>query len=137
MALIEATSDYFSSVSNVIRVLLADTKRISQFLASKYKEITGSQSSDSPLNSLLIDHYRTQIPLEFEIEFDAWRQTKTFLNDMIMTRAKADTLYRTSSILLIYFCVSKAPIRSKQNSPLPDKDLQSIYSDLGLALYRT
>jgi len=53
MALIEATDDYFSSVSKVIRGILADTKKLASFLLSKYASIMNT----TPLNTLLIDHH--------------------------------------------------------------------------------
>jgi putative GTP pyrophosphokinase len=134
MALIEATSDYFSSVNQTIQQVLADTKKIAEFLSSKYATITSMAPADSPLNSLLIDHYRAQISSTFEADFENWWKSKQFLRTIIATRRNGEALYRTPSILLVYFCVSVAPTLAKQDSPLTDKELQPIYSDLGLAL---
>lgn len=134
MALIEATSDYFSAVSKVIKHVLADTKKLSDFLASKYVAVTSRPAAESPLNSLLIDHYRSLIGETFDADFENWWAGKAYLVDNIIARAGSVALYRTPSILLLYFCVSKAPTLAKQDSPLTDKELQPIYSDLGLAL---
>jgi ppGpp synthetase/RelA/SpoT-type nucleotidyltranferase len=134
MALIEATSDYFSSVSKVIKRVLADTKKLSDFFSSKYTMLTKSPAVESPLNSILVDHYRSQVSESFEADFENWWKNKTYLADTIVGRAKSMALYRTPSIFLVYFCVSKAPTLAKQDSPLTDKELQPIYSDLGLAL---
>jgi putative GTP pyrophosphokinase len=134
MALIEATRDYFSSVSKTIKQVLADTQKVTEFLASKYAVIFTTDPADSPLNSLLIDHYRAQLSSTFEADFERWWSGKTFLAETIAARRGSDALYRTPSILLVYFCVSAAPTLAKQDSPLSDKELQPIYSDLGLAL---
>ena len=131
---IEATSDYFSSVNQVIQQVLADTKRIGTFLLSKYSAVTNTVAVESPLNSLLIDHYKSQIGASFETDFESWWMGKGFLGELITVRRDVAALYRTPSILLVYFCVSTAPKRAKQDSPLTDKELQPIYSDLGLAL---
>jgi putative GTP pyrophosphokinase len=134
MALIEATSDYFSSVNKVIQQVLADTKKVAEFLSSKYAAITSTAPDDTPLNSLLIDHYRTQLSATFESDFEFWWNTKTFLAEIIASRCENTSLYRTPSVLLVYFCVSVAPTLAKQDSPLTEQELQPIYSDLGLAL---
>jgi putative GTP pyrophosphokinase len=134
MALIEATSDYFSSVNKTIQQVLADTKKVAEFLSSKYAAISSTAPADSPLNSLLIDHYRAQLGSAYEADFESWWSSKKFLAEIIASRRKNEALYRTPSILLVYFCVSVAPTLAKQDSPLTDKELQPIYSDLGLAL---
>jgi putative GTP pyrophosphokinase len=134
MALIEATGDYFSSVNKTIQRVLADTKKLAEFLSSKYATISSAAPVDSPLNSLLIDHYRAQVGQSFEADFENWWRGKKFLGEIITARRKGESLYRTPSILLVYFCVSVGPTLAKQNSPLTDKELQPIYSDLGLAL---
>jgi putative GTP pyrophosphokinase len=134
MALIEATSDYFSSLSNTIQRVLVNTRKLSEFLSSKYAAISGAAPTDSPLNALLIDHYRVQLSDTFEADFQRWWKGKTFLAEIIAARREGVALYRTPSILLVYFCVSIGPTLAKQDSPLTDKELQPIYSDLGLAL---
>jgi putative GTP pyrophosphokinase len=134
MALIEATSDYFSAVSNVIQQLLADTKKLTAFLSSRYAEIVGVGPSESPLNSLLVDHYGAQVSTNFEADFETWWATKKFLAQIIFQRRVDVAIYRTPSILLLYFCVSSAPARAKEGSPLTEKELEPVYSDLGLGL---
>jgi ppGpp synthetase/RelA/SpoT-type nucleotidyltranferase len=134
MALIEATSDYFSSVNKVIQAILADTKKLSEFLAAKYATLTTQATAESPLNSLLIDHYKSFVGVTFENDFEKWWRSKSYLESRISERAQSAALYRTPAVLLVYFCVSSAPVRAKQDSPLTDNELQLIYSDLGLAL---
>ena len=98
MALIEATSDYFSSVNQVIQQVLADTKRIGTFLLSKYSAVTNTVAVESPLNSLLIDHYKSQIGASFETDFESWWMGKGFLGELITVRRDVAALYRTPSI---------------------------------------
>lgn len=135
MALIEATGDYFSSVSNVIQRVLADTKKVATFLSTRYEAVTGNKPLDTPLNSLVIDHYRTLLTETFEVDFEDWWTKKTFLAEIIHQRRSTAALYRMPSILLVYFCVSTTPTLAKEGSPLTEKELQPIYSDLGLGLY--
>jgi hypothetical protein len=134
MALIEATSDYFSSLNRTIKQTLAETKKLAQFLAARYAAILGAESKESPLNSLLIDHYGKFAGVKFEEEFELWWRGKSFLTKTINVRRSGIALYRTPAILLLYYCASVVPILAKRDSPLTDKELQPIYSDLGLAL---
>jgi len=135
MALIEATSDYFSAVNNVIQRVLADTKKVATFLSTKYEAVTGDKPDDTPLNSLVIDHYRTFLTQTFEADFEDWWRKKAFLAGIIYQRRSAAALYRTPSVLLVYFCVSMTPSLAKEGSPLTERELQPIYSDLGLGLH--
>lgn len=134
MALIEATSDYFSSVNKTIQEVLADTRAVADFFASTYAAVFEAPAIDTPLNSLLIDHYRAMLNKPFESDFRSWWERKSFLREAIGARRDTNALYRTPSILLVYFCVSASPTMAKHSSPLTDKELQPIYSDLGLAL---
>ena len=134
MALIEATSDYFSSLNRTIQQTLAETRKLAQFLADKYVGIFGAESTKSPLNSLLIDHYCRFAGGKFEEEFEVWWRGKSFLAKTINARRSGVALYRTPAILLLYYCASVVPILAKRDSPLTERELQPIYSDLGLAL---
>jgi putative GTP pyrophosphokinase len=134
MALIEATSDYFTAVNDEVQAAVAKSKKISSFLDKCYSDWIGSEPSQGPLESLLIDHHMKFVSENFETQFKDWWSNKNFLMDTIRERREASVTYRLSAILLLYFCASIHPAATKQNSPLPDKELGYIYSDLGLSL---
>jgi putative GTP pyrophosphokinase len=134
MALIEATSDYFSNVHGVIQAAVVRGEKLAMFLAEKYQEWIGFPSTVTPLNSLVVDHYKDLLPDNFDSDFDRWMKDKPFVRDIIAERLNDQALYRIPSILLVYYCVSKTPQRAKENSPLTDGELAPIYSDLGKAM---
>jgi putative GTP pyrophosphokinase len=134
MALIEATDDYFSQVNYVINQALKNAKELILFLASRYTELVGEPPHDTPLNSLIVDHYKS-IATNFDKEFDVWINEKSYIADIVKERAPRLALYRVPSIFLVYYCVSVSPRLARIDSPLRDAELEPIYSDLGLALH--
>lgn len=134
MALIEATSDYFTAVNDEIQAALATSKETSALLDTCYSEWLGVEPSEGPLQSLLVDHYAKLITESFESDLRRWWSEKSFLREIILQRRKELVTYRLSAILLVYFCVSNFPAMSKQDAPLPDRALAHIYSDLGRSL---
>jgi putative GTP pyrophosphokinase len=134
MALIEATSDYFTAVNNEIQTALAKSNEITKSLNKYYAEWIGCDPSEGPLQSILVDHYASFVDEQFEARLRDWWSKKKYIKQTIQERRNGSVTYRLSAILLLYFCASNYPARTKQNSPLPDKELSHIYSDLGLSL---
>jgi ppGpp synthetase/RelA/SpoT-type nucleotidyltranferase len=135
MALIEATDDYFRHVDQAIQAAVATDRKLLEFLSRRYEELVGTPAADSPLNSLLIDHYKRFAAAEFQADFDRWVGSKMYVADFVRERAPNVALYRAPAVLLVYYSVAKARRLAREDSPLRDDELEPIYSDLGLALY--
>jgi putative GTP pyrophosphokinase len=134
MALIEATSDYFTAVHEEIQAALEKSNTITKVLNAHYAKWIGVDPSDGPLQSALVDHYAAFVDDQFESRLSEWSQAKDYLAATIRQRRDKSVTYRLSAILLLYFCASNFPARTKQNCPLSDKELSSIYSDMGMSL---
>jgi ppGpp synthetase/RelA/SpoT-type nucleotidyltranferase len=134
MALIEATSDYFTAVNNEIQAAIAKSNGITQILHKCYLEWIGETPSTGPLQSILVDHYSGFVNGDFEMQLREWWAQKSFLEDAITSRRGTQVHYRLSAILLVYFCASRFAAGAKKDSPLADNELGLIYSDLGQAL---
>lgn len=134
MALMEATSDYFTAVNNEIQTALARTKDISHILDKHYLAWIGEPPTSGPLQSLLVDRYATLVGDNFEASLQSWWDEKSFLKDSIRTRRDNQITYRVSAVLLAYYCVSKFPAQAQHESPLSDPELAQLYSDLGRSL---
>lgn len=133
MALIEATDDYFLQVAKLIATATVGSKEMEAFLEKTYREFVGNSPDDGGLNSLFIDHYASMIGDGFENELREFLISKPYIAERVCQRFN-QAIYRVSSILLVYYCVSNFPNAAMQNSPVDDDDLRMIYSDLGLAL---
>lgn len=132
MALIEATDDYFAEVRRKLDLAQAPGRRVAAEVTRLYREFTGLEPELSPLNDLLIDHYKAWAKEGFEEEFAAFVNDKAFLAVIIKERAAYELLYRQPAILLAYWVVKKAPRTASQECPLTQNELNPIYSDLGL-----
>lgn len=69
MALIEATDDYFMQVRERLALAQAPGQRVAAVVGKAYGEFTGLQPDISPLNIILIDHFKQWARDNFEAEF--------------------------------------------------------------------
>lgn len=132
MALIEATDDYFAEVRRKLDLAQAPGREVAAEVARLYREFTGLEPEPSPLNELLVDHYKAWAKEGFKEELAAFLNEKAFLADTIKERGASELLYRQPAILLAYWVVRQAPRTASQDSPLTQDELNPIYSDLGL-----
>lgn len=134
MALIEATDDYFTQVRERLALAQAPGLQIAAVVDRQYGEFTGLDPDVSPLNTLLIDHYKTWAAEGFAAELEAFLTEKAFLADFIRERAPRELLYRQPGVLLVYWAISRAPRKAAAGSPLSDAELAPLYGDLGQRL---
>lgn len=132
MALIEATDDYFTQVRQKLELAQAPGQRVAAAVQAAYQPFTGLEPQPSPLNTLLVDHFRRWAKEGFEAELGAFLQEKAFLAERIQERAAVDLLYRQPALLLVYWAIKQAPRQVSVDSPLSDAELAPLYGDLGL-----
>ena len=134
MALIEATDDYFTQVRQRLEKAQAPGQQVTNILDRLYREFTDLEPQPSPLNTLLVDHFKQWAREDFQADLVAFIQEKTFLADFIRERAPTDLLYRQPAALLVYWAIKQAPRTAATNGPLSNDELAPFYSDLGLRL---
>jgi len=136
MALIEATGDYFDELDKLITEQVRPQEILNEYLISAYQELVTvpPSGSDSPLNKMIIDYYAG-----FEgVSLDGlrkWIGENKFIGERIRERKDRRSVFQLPAILLAFFCASTAPNRSKNDNPMPDMDLETIFSDLGKSLW--
>lgn len=131
MALIEATDDYFMQVRERLALAQAPGGRVAMIVDKFYQALTGVKPDISPLNDLIIDHFKKWAKEDFELSITNFVDDKKFLADVIRSRVGSGLLYRQSGILLVYWAISQAPREISYDSPLSDDELAPLYSDLG------
>lgn len=131
MALIEATDDYFTDVRKRLYLAQAPWKKVASIVDSRYQNFTGLAPDPSPLNTLIIDHYKQWALENFEREIDDFLEKKRFLADFIRERASGDLIYRQPGVLLLYWAIAQAPRAAAAEGPIPSSELAMLYSDLG------
>lgn len=135
MALIEATDDYFSQVVDLIRETGKDYQEVEETIFWSFEKITGKKPSKSPLNTSIIDHYKSELTGDFNLDLEAWLSRKPYIADVLKNSDPENILFDVPAVLLVMFLVSERPDATKHNSPLSDDELAPIYSIFGHALY--
>lgn len=134
MALIEATDDYFTQVRERLAQAQAPGQKVSAFLDGLYRDVVSRQPDPSPLNTLIVDHYKKWAIENFEVEIGTFFEGKAYLADFVRERAPTQLLFRQPGILLVYWAIQQAPRGAVLNSPLSDDELAPLYGDLGQRL---
>ncbi len=134
MALIEATSDYFTELNNLIADQVNPLKNILQIVSDQYSIIVGHSpgNDDTPLNGLILDRYAVNIATDHIL---LWLSTRKWIGKRISEHKEIHSVFNLATILIIYYKVGVEPLTTQENCPIPDIDLQLIYSDLGKSIY--
>lgn len=131
MALIEATDDYFTQVRQKLQMVQAPGQQVAAVVDAAYRLFIGLEPERSPLNTLLVDHFRKWANEGFEAQLNAFLTEKPFLAERVQERTSMH-LYRQPAVLLIYWAIKQAPRQAAVNSPLSNDELAPFYGDLGI-----
>jgi hypothetical protein len=134
MALIEATADYFNQLNKLIADQVDPLKNTVRKLSEQYFEIVGRQpgNGDTPLDGLILDRYAVEVDPE---DISAWLSSRRWIGSRVAEYSKMHPVFKLPTILIVYFKVGTEPMTASVNCPIPDQDLQLIYSDLGMSMY--
>jgi hypothetical protein len=133
MALIEATSDYFVDVAQLIERLVTPTRKLSEGLAYLYQEAVGVPAEPTKAESLILEAFGSDDPALLDKLRD-FLHSKDFVAERIAERAKTKMLFRQPSILLVYQAVAESPRQAATKWPLTANELAPMYSDLGTSM---
>lgn len=134
MALIEATTDYFAELTDLIARSVAPARELSRQMDELYRELIGRSPDATKAEALLNDAFGQ---FAGEKPVDAVRELflkKDFIVGRIKDRAVSKLLFRQPSILLAYVAVSNRPQDAQEAWPLTRAEMKPIYMDLGLAV---
>lgn len=134
MALIEATADYFSQLNKLIADQVDPLKNTLRHLSEHYYDIVGRQpgNGDTPLDGLILDRYAVGVT---PADISAWLSSRRWIGARIAEHAELHQVFNLPTIVVVYFKVGTEPMTASVNCPIPDHDLQLIYSDLGTSMY--
>lgn len=133
MALVEATSDYFEDLTNLISEAVASNKRLSAELAGVYRDVLGIPADPTKAEGLLNDAYA---PFGGNAATATVRQLLEkypFVIERVRERAATKLLFRQPSILLVYVAVLNQPGNAAEVWPFTPAELKPIFTDLGQA----
>jgi ppGpp synthetase/RelA/SpoT-type nucleotidyltranferase len=133
MALIEATSDYFEELFELIEAGVQPNRSLSVRMASLYRELTGRDPAPTAAEGLLNDAYASFGGENAEGAVRNFMGQKPFVLDRIRERANGKLLFRQPSILLAYLAISARAGDAREAWPLTPAELKPIFTDLGIA----
>ncbi|WP_444462225.1 GTP pyrophosphokinase [Rhodobacter capsulatus] len=134
MALLEATGDYFDKLASLISEQVAPLRALDDAVQALYLDLVGAAPAgvETPLNDQLLDRYGPGVDLN---ALSAWLLDNEFIGKKIAARLGQRIWFRLPSILLVYYAVGTAERTAKRGTPIPDDDLEFVYSDLGKSLF--
>ena len=133
MALVEATTDYFEQLMELIEKSVEPNKELSKQMTALYRELVGVEPDPTKAEGLLNDAYA---PFAGDKPVEAVRQfvgVKTFVIDRVKERAPSKLLFRQPSILLAYLAISNRSGDAREAWPLTPAEVKPLFTDLGLA----
>lgn len=133
MALLEATGDYFDRLDTLIKDQVRPLRKLAETLTQEYaKLVEGVEpSAGSPLDDLVLDRYGHEVDM---LALQEWLRARAFIGTRISEHVEIRASFRVPSILLVYYSAAIAPSGTVSSCPIPDTDLEIVYSDLGLSL---
>lgn len=135
MALIEATSDYFQQLVQLIEEAVGPNKSLTLQLAELYLDVVGIQSDPTKAEGLLSEAYSDILGATQDLApLEAFLKEKTYVAKQIRERGASRLLFRQPSILLTYMAVAGRPREAKEKWPFTEAELKPILTDLGQAL---
>lgn len=133
MALVETADDYFDQVVEKTRQNdrpLEDAKRILDALYCKH---VGQEAEGTKSNTFIIDALLSLVEENLEQRLDDLVASDGYIVDRIKQRSSDKSLYRKSSILLLYLLAKARPAELLEKWPLQQAELRPLYVDLGVA----
>ena len=133
-ALVEAADEIFVGVHSKIQAASGELKRAHDIVTAAYQKYIGQpQNTDERLTATLLDPYRKKLGILSAEALEAYLIEKDFIAERVTERAPLSILYRHPVVLALYFLVSNEPDLVPRNWPADQKQLEMIYSDLGLS----
>lgn len=135
MALLEATNDYFESVSADVTQALTAVREITNRLSTTYRQATGLEPKPGLLEGLLLEAYEPNGQSDFVHSINEMLLEKPFLVERIKERvASKNPIFTQPSVLLAYLFAMQSPNKAKRLWPLTAQEIEPILNDLGESL---
>lgn len=134
MALVETADDYFDQVVEKTRQNDRPLEDARQILDASYRKHIEQQTEGAKANTFIIDALLSLVGDNLEQRLDALVASDGYIVDRIKQRRADKSLYRKSSVLLLYLLVKTGPAELLNRWPLQQVDLRPLFIDLGVAM---
>ncbi len=134
MALVETADDYFDQVVKKTRENDRPLEEAKRTLDASYRKHVGQEAEGAKSNTFIIDALLSLVDDNLEQRLDTLIASDGYIIDRIRQRSNDKSLYRKSSILLLYLLAKTRPAELLEKWPLHQGELRPLFVDLGVAL---
>ena len=135
MALIETTDDFFSKVTKELNLGLLEEFSIIKKLDSIYTSLTGLTPDFQKSSMIIWDEYENLIDENLINKIGEFVNKKKVYSEVIKEKYHLNSIYRQSTILFIYWMLSKKRGLIISTWPLDLKVLKNISSEIGISTW--
>jgi len=133
MALIEATDELFGEVNNMLHAKDTIFENIISKLKLSYSKIIEPDYARQ-LNMSIFDAYQDVIEAIDINDINVFLLNKPFIAEIIKKNFDKNLLYRQPIILFLFYFIYKRRNKALKLWPLTERELEPLYSDLGLSM---
>jgi len=135
MALIETTDDFFSDVNKSLTSIRYEEINFQNQLDEIYIEFINKKPDTSEKSSVVIlDEFDRLINDELAIKIKSMLRKKPHLTESIKSNYRANSFYRQSIIVFVYWLIVKKKNALNRDWPLNEEILEKISVDTGISL---
>lgn len=133
MALIEATDELFSKASEIMEKVSCEEKNFISELEKIYSKFHQPEFEEK-LNIYIYTALKQLITPDELLNIKKYIDERPYLQDSIERQYSNNILYRQPIILLLYYLIENKQRVFLKEWPLPEKDLESLFTDLGYSM---
>jgi hypothetical protein len=134
MALIETTDSFFAEVTDALRSHSLEQHGVIGLLDDLYQSLSGVKPKFLKSSIVIWDTYEHFVDEELVSKITQFIESEPTLADSIVSHYDTDIIYKQSTVLFVYWMLSRHRAELSRTWPLPDSMLQSLATDLGINL---
>lgn len=104
-----------------------------QIISGLYHRYVGREPLIDDTNAIVMESFRNQLTPTLEQDMVDFLDRYGFIGQRIASRYDTQYTFRQSWILLVYYFVKFHPNRLKESWPLTMRELETVFSDMGMA----
>ncbi len=132
MALVETADDYFDQVFQRTRENDRPLEEAKRLLDASYRKHVGHEPEYAKSSTFIVDALLPLVGVDIESRLDALSTSDAYVFERIRQRRSEKSLYRKSSILLLYLFARSNSAELLDKWPLRADELRPVFVDLGI-----
>lgn len=132
MALIETTDDIFEAVDMTLRTESENINSFYSGLKSIYDSLSTSEH-EIKTNIFILDAMQEILKSVNVTDIEKFVSDTPYVKEIIRQKSSVNFMYKQPVVLLILFLITKQRRQLMNLWPLPDKEIQPLFTDMGVS----